>query len=171
MDIHDSIRSQFHASLDMLQNAIEVCPEDMWDRADDLNRTWQVAYHTLFYTHFYLQPNEAAFQPWARQEDHYRAMGKQAKWLGLEDASGEPLDKAGVLEYLTFCREQVDLQTPSIDPNAKESGFDWLPMGKLELQFYNIRHIMQHTGELFERLSKVDSELRWVGMGTQDEER
>jgi len=27
------------------------------------------------------------------------------------------------------------------------SGFDWLPFDKLELQFYNIRHIMQHTGE------------------------
>ena len=170
MDTHNTIRSQFHASLDMLQDAIEACPEDMWDRAEDLNRTWQLAYHALFYTHLYLQPSEAYFRPWPRQEDHYRAMGKQAKWLGLEEASGAPLDKAGVLEYLAFCRQEVDARTEALDLES-ESGFSWLPMNKLELQFYSNRHIMQHTGELYERLSKVDSELRWVGMGTQDEER
>ena len=46
-----------------------------------------------------------------------------------------------------------------------ESGFDWLPFNKLELQFYNIRHIQQHTGELCERLGTVgDIEVDWVGM-------
>jgi hypothetical protein len=46
-----------------------------------------------------------------------------------------------------------------------ESGFNWLPFDKLELQIYNIRHIQQHTGELYERLGTSGSiELSWVGM-------
>jgi hypothetical protein len=45
------------------------------------------------------------------------------------------------------------------------SGFDWLPFGKLELQFYTIRHIQQHTGELMERLgSRAGVEVNWVGV-------
>jgi len=45
-----------------------------------------------------------------------------------------------------------------------ESGFHWLPFDKLELQFYNIRHVQQHTGELSERLgAKGEIEVRWVG--------
>jgi hypothetical protein len=44
-----------------------------------------------------------------------------------------------------------------------ESGFHWLPFNKLELQFYNIRHLQQHVGELSEQLSdKTGLEIRWV---------
>jgi hypothetical protein len=46
------------------------------------------------------------------------------------------------------------------------SGFYWLPFDKLELQFYNIRHVQHHTGELYERLGATeDVELDWVGIG------
>jgi hypothetical protein len=45
-----------------------------------------------------------------------------------------------------------------------QSGFYWLPFGKLELQFYNVRHIQQHTGELCERLGATgDIEVEWIG--------
>ena len=45
-----------------------------------------------------------------------------------------------------------------------QSGFYWLPFGKLELQFYNIRHTQQHTGELCERLGATgDIEVAWIG--------
>jgi hypothetical protein len=38
-------------------------------------------------------------------------------------------------------------------------------MGKLELQFYTIRHLQQHTGELCERLgTEAGIEIGWVGM-------
>ena len=44
-------------------------------------------------------------------------------------------------------------------------GFYWLPFNKLELQFYNIRHIQQHTGELYERLgTRENIELDWVSI-------
>jgi hypothetical protein len=44
------------------------------------------------------------------------------------------------------------------------SGFYWIPMNKLELQFYNIRHLQHHTGELCERLGKTGAvEIGWIG--------
>ncbi len=48
MEVRCVIRSQYHAALDMLGAAIEACPDDVWDRPADENRTWQVAYHMLF---------------------------------------------------------------------------------------------------------------------------
>jgi len=43
-------------------------------------------------------------------------------------------------------------------------GFHWRSFGKLELQFYNIRQIMQHTGELCERLgAHGEVEVGWLG--------
>ncbi|MCL4826199.1 MAG: hypothetical protein KJZ95_02460 [Caldilinea sp.] len=46
------------------------------------------------------------------------------------------------------------------------SGFYWLPMNKLELQIYNIRHIHAHASELAERLSqRAGIEIDWVSMG------
>jgi hypothetical protein len=49
--------SQYQATLGMLKQAIVKCPESMWDAPDPPNRFWQLAYHTLFYTHLYLQPS------------------------------------------------------------------------------------------------------------------
>lgn len=51
----------------------------------------------------------------------------------------------------------------SISP--RRLGFDWLPMTKLEVQFYTLRHLQTHVGEVAERLSqRVDIDVGWVGM-------
>jgi lambda repressor-like predicted transcriptional regulator len=54
------LKSQYHAALAMLKEALERCPEEVWFSQAHVNRFWQIAYHTLYFTHLYLQPNEAA---------------------------------------------------------------------------------------------------------------
>jgi len=151
------IKSQYRASLAMLQQAVEQCPESLW--ADDTyaNPFWRVAYHTLIYTHFYLGQTEADFTPWEKHREGLQLLGPEAP-----DAN--PFSKAEVLSYLAHCLEQVETQVEAADL-AAESGFHWLPFDKLALQFYNIRHIQQHTGELCERLgAHGEIEVDWVGM-------
>ena len=81
-----------------------------------------------------------------------------------EPEIGDPYTKADVLEYITFCEQQVDDVVDTLDL-AGPSGFDWLPFDKLELQFYSIRHLQLHTGELCERLwDRAQIEVSWVGM-------
>ena len=81
-----------------------------------------------------------------------------------------PFTKDEVLEYLSFVEKQVADSIPGTDLEA-ESGFHWLPFDKLELQFYNIRHIQQHTGELYERLDAHGNiELGWVSSGKLKEQ-
>lgn len=160
-----AIRSQYHAALDMLAAAVQALPDDAWDRPEDGNRSWQVAYHALFYTHLYLQPAEADFVPWSGHRPHLQVFGDRLPWPPHEPVErGEPLARDHVLAYLEACRTEVDARVPALDP-AAPSGFDWLPMGKLELQLYSLRHLMQHAGELYERVAKTSaSELPWVGM-------
>jgi hypothetical protein len=76
---------------------------------------------------------------------------------------GEPYRKEEVLEYLAFCQKQVEEIVDALNLD-NESGFDWLPFGKLELQFYNIRHLQLHIGQLVDRLRNVQGVgIGWVG--------
>jgi hypothetical protein len=66
MSVNSIIQSQYQAALDMLKEAVSLCPEELWDDTAYKNRFWNIAYHALFYTHLYLQPNLEAFSPWEK---------------------------------------------------------------------------------------------------------
>jgi len=157
MTVKRSIQSQYLAALAMLKDAIEKCPDSLWADNNYVNPFWRVVYHTLIYTNFYLSPAEADFTPWEKHKDGMQLLGPSAP-------DSEPYTKADLLTYLESCLKKMETQVNTMDLEA-ESGFDWLPFDKLELQFYNIRHIQQHTGELCERLgSRGEIEVGWVGM-------
>jgi hypothetical protein len=147
MDATLVIQSQYLAALEMLKQVIVKCPVALWNAPGDKDKSWNKAYHALFYAHLYLQETEGHFQPWEKHHD---------------PDTGEPFTQAEVLEYLAFVQVQVRERVPALNLEA-ESGFHWLPFDKLELQFYNIRHIQQHAGELYERLgTRANIELDWV---------
>jgi len=146
------IASQYRAALEMLRLAIAACPESLWNDQEDKNRFWHVSYHVLFYTHLYLQPSREGFSPWSKHRDQVQ---------NLE--AGEPYSRAEILEYHEVVRQEVEEQVALLNLDA-ESGFHWLPFGKLELQFYNIRHLQHHTGELYDRLgTRENISVDWIG--------
>lgn len=75
MTLRKAIQSQYHASLEMLKQAIVQCPASLWDDREYKNPFWHVAYHTLFCAHLHLQPSEAEFVPWTKHRDHYQFLG------------------------------------------------------------------------------------------------
>jgi hypothetical protein len=164
MDYPKIIISQYQAALEMLKQTIAKCPESIWNSPSDKTKFWHIAYHALFYTHLYLQDSEQTFTPWAKHRNEYQYIGR-LPWPPHSMADiGEPYDKDSLLEYLAFCQQQVAERVPQLDLEGA-SGFEWLPFGKLELQFYTIRHLQQHTGELMERLgTRAGLEIDWVGM-------
>jgi hypothetical protein len=152
MDLAGILISQYLASLEMLKQTIIRCPESMWNASSDKNKFWEGAYHALFFTHLYVSDSEEAFTRWIKHRDGY----EDFEVTQLR----EPYDKDTILEYLAFCQQHVAERVPQLD---LESSFDGRPYNKLELQIYSNRHIMQHTGELMERLSTLDEEIDWVG--------
>lgn len=161
------LKSQYHAALAMLREAIERCPDDIWSSADHLNAFWQVAYHTLYFTHLYLQPDEAAFRPW---KDHQADVQHPDSIPGPADPKSalplipQPYTRAQVLEYWTLCDQMVDRAVDAIDLSSPTSGFSWYRVSKLEHQLVSLRHIQHHAAQLADRLrSAADVGIRWVG--------
>lgn len=149
MDIREVFRSQYLAALAMLGEAVLKCPPQAWDAPRDKFKFWSKAYHTLYFAHLYLQECEADFIPWEKHHD---------------PDGGTPFTKEEVLEYLSFVEKQVVDRVASTNLESAESGFHWYPVNRLEMHFINIRHIQQHTGELYECLGiRENAELGWTG--------
>jgi hypothetical protein len=159
MTIQAILKSQYHASLAMLREAIELCPTGLWTSDAYTNPFWQVAYHALYYTHLYLQPDEHGFAPWEHHRpDHHR--------FGPRPASAGPLvpyAAAELSDYGRHCDALVDSAVDRLDLTAASSGFSNYPMPKLEHQLVNLRHIHHHTGQLADRLRQVAGKgIAWV---------
>jgi hypothetical protein len=154
--IRQAVRSQYGAALAMLRATIAQCPDLLWDDPADKNRFWHVAYHALFYAHLYLSPSLDDFVAWA---------GHRAGYERMETPPAPPYTQADLLDFLAECEAHAARHLATLD-FAAPSGFHWLPMNKLELQLYNIRHIQTHAGELAERLSqRAGIDVGWVSMG------
>ncbi|MCC6695534.1 MAG: DinB family protein [Candidatus Hydrogenedentes bacterium] len=162
METQAAIISQYRAALSMLRAAIERCPGEHWCNPAYTNRFWNVAYHALFFTDLYLCESDAAFKPWEKHRVDYQYLGP-LWWDGNRvPAIGEPYTKEEVIEYLDFCERAVQERMARTELSAP-SGFHWLPFGKLELQFYNIRHIQHHAAQLIERLREdAGIAIEWV---------
>jgi hypothetical protein len=164
MALQEIVESQYYAALEMLKEALNKCPENRWNPPEQKNKFWHVAFHTLFYTHLYLQPSEGDFTPWEKHQPHFTSLSEDPTALENLESGPGIYTKEDLLEYVAFCQEEVTRQLGTIDFHA-ESGFYWLPFNKMEVQLYNIRHIQHHTGELYQQLSDLeDQPLDWVGM-------
>jgi hypothetical protein len=164
MDIRKALTSQYLAALAMLEETIQCCPTDLWVDPQAKDQFWQVAYHALFYTHLYVQESGATFTAWPKHRKEYHYLGPIGWDNNRLPEIGEPYTQAEVLEYLAFCRDEVETRLSQTD-FAGPSGFEWLPFDKLELQVYVIRHLQMHIGELAARLSGRGIEIGWIGVG------
>ena len=165
--LRTSLKSQYHAGLAMLGDAIERCPDALWMDDRPTNAFWQVAYHALFFTHFYLQPDVAAFRPW---EGHQADVQNPDGIPGPPDPKSnlplipQPYSKSEVLAYWRFCDERVDSFVDALDLTSPESGFWWYAIPKLEHQLVSLRHLGHHAGQLADRVRAATGEgVRWVG--------
>jgi hypothetical protein len=134
---------QFGAAIDTLDDAIGLCPDQLWTAVvyqdpDDVKygQFWFVAYHTIFWLDLFLTGSSDGFLPPAPF-----VRGK------LPD---EPYTKDQVRTYLVECRKkcQVTLETLTDDKAHQLCTFKWMEPSYLELQLYCMRHIQEHAAQL-----------------------
>jgi hypothetical protein len=158
MNVQAALKNQYHAALSMLKQAIDECPDDLWTSQGQSPAFWRVAYHTLFFTHLYLQPKRSAFRPWKYARDGYQDLGPAAPSM-----AGESYTKSQILEYWQLCDAMVDAGIDGADLDAQECGFSWYKLPKLDHQINNIRHIQHHTALLSGRLrAAVGVDVHWA---------
>jgi hypothetical protein len=151
------IWSQFGAAIDMLENALLACPDELWSDRSQRPEFWYVVYHTLFWLDLYLSGSVEQFAPPAP--------------FTLEE-----LDPAGVLPerpyakhelkaYLEHgrnkCRATIEALT---DEKARQRcGFQWIDVSFGELLLYNMRHVQDHAAQLHLILGQtIGSAPDWV---------
>jgi len=160
------LKSQYHAALAMLRETIERCPDELWFAREHVNSFWQIAYHSLFFAHLYMLPNEAAFRPW---EHHQSDVQNPDGLPGAPDPNStlplipKPYTKEEALAYWKVCDEMVDRAVDALDLHSPDSGFSWYKVPKLEHQIVNIRHIEHHLAQLADRLrASAGIGIKWV---------
>ena len=166
----NSLKNQYHAALAMLREGIAHCSDEIWLSNKHPNAPWQVAYHTLYFTHLYLQPNEHAFQPW---EQHQADVQHPDGYAGPPDPESSlpliptPYTRSQVLEYWKFCDAMVDPCLDRLDLAAPADGFSWkrnVVVSQAQFQLTNIRHIQNGATQLASRLrAEGDIGIEWVG--------
>jgi hypothetical protein len=162
----DSLKNQYHANLAMLREAIERCPDELWFDARPTNAFWQIAYHVLFFTHFYLARDAASFVPWA---EHQSGTQNDDGIPGPPDPRSplplipQPYTRDQALRYWAIVDALVDRSVDVMDLHRDETGFHYR-MSKLEHQLVNLRHLSHHAAQLADRLRQANGHgVKWMG--------
>jgi hypothetical protein len=172
---------QFGAAIDMLEDALRACPDELWsarlwggsprvsgqetrgERAD-LSEFWYVGYHTLFWLDLYLSGPIEGFAPPAP--------------FTLDE-----LDPAGLLperrytvdELLAYldhgrrkCRASIEALT---DEKARRlCKLPWGEVSYAELLLDNMRHVQEHAAQLNLYLGQaLGSAANWVAQTKRSE--
>lgn len=138
-----SLWQQFGAAIDMLDDAISACTDqlwtaNLWDDPDDpkYGQFWFVAYHTLFWLDLFLTGCGEGFAPPAPF---------------IRGALPEkPYTKDEVSAYLKQCRHKCQGVIEGLtDERARQvCVFSWMEPTFLELQLYSMRHVQEHAAQL-----------------------
>lgn len=160
--LKNALWHQFGAAIDMLENAMRVCPDHVWGDRTLQPEFWYTAYHTLFYLDLYLSGTDAGFQP----PDPFTLDELDERGL-LPD---RVYTKEELLRYLEHGRAKCRTTIAGLVDLAfeRQSGFSWLDMSMFAVHLYNMRHVQHHAGQLNVLLrQKIDSAPRWVRKATQ----
>ena len=150
---------QLGGAIDMLENAILACPDEIWRAGETPRAPWYLTYHTLFFLDLY-------------------TFGKVEGFAPPSPFTLDELDPAGVYPeraysrdelgaYLRTCRERCRSAIAALTPEsaARRCVFDWVDETYCELLFRNIRHVQHHTAQLNWMLGgTMGAAPPWVGV-------
>ncbi len=148
---------QFGAAIDMLENAVRDCPDDLWGDRSQQPEYWYLVYHTLFWLDLYLSGPVEGFAPPAPFT------------LDELDPAGlipeRPYTKNELQTYLEHgrkkCRGAIDGLTE--EQERQRYRFGWGEASYSELLLYNMRHVQHHAAQLNLILrQQTDSAPGWV---------
>jgi hypothetical protein len=131
--------NQFGAAINMLENAINACPAELWN--NELTY-WYWSYHTIFYLDYYSDPNPTSFLP--------PSPFTLSEFEGEGSYPEQVYTKIELLTYLDFCRKKChDLIMGFTTVTAAHRFINVAKNYSMtELVIYNLRHVQHHTAQL-----------------------
>ena len=135
---------QLGASIDMLENAVHTCPDDLWGDAsrkpENWHECWYLTYHTLFFLDLDASDTADGFRP--------------PSPFGLEelDPAGVLPDrvysKAELLAYLEHGREKWRAAVAALTGESALGPSPRRGLNRLEVLLQSVRHVQHHTAQL-----------------------
>jgi hypothetical protein len=150
----ESLWKQFGASMDMLENAILLCPDELWDTD---RKFWYNAYHCLFYLDYYLTLEPGTFAPPAPFTlSEFDPSGAMPERVYTQDE---------LLSYLRSsrnkCHTLIAGMTAEIAAGRWKNAYRDYSIA--ELLLYNMRHVQHHAAQLNLLLRQgINNAPRWV---------
>ena len=156
-NLKEIVWNQFGASIDMLENAIKACPENIWGNRSGYQEFWYIAFHTLFWLDFYLSESPDNFSP------------PSPYTLSEFDPEGilpdKVFSKEELLVYLEHGRKKCKSRIETLTEEKANQHFIFgsINLSIIELMLYNMRHVQHHAAQLNLLLrQKINSAPRWV---------
>ena len=154
---------QFGAAIDMLENAMLACPDELWGDRSKRPEFWYLVYHTLFWLDLYLSGSVEGFAPPAP--------------FTLDE-----LDPAGLLPERVYAKDELHrylehgrrkcraaLETLTDEQARERRRFPWRELSVAELLLYNLRHVQHHAAQLNLILrQQTDSAPGWVAQAKSE---
>ena len=158
---------QFGAAIDMLDDVIKDCPNELWETqlwddqpdqwvAKGFSRFWYLCYHTLFWLDLYLTGAEEGFSPPAPFD---------LVEMDPDETLPRTYTREELLGYLETCRQRCceTISAMSQEQANRLCQFGWGEVTFAELQLYNLRHVMEHGAQLRMVLGqRANKSATWV---------
>ncbi len=156
-----SLWSGFGAALDMCEDALRACPEDLWNTPPQQPGPWSfwyTAFHALFWADVYLSGSPDGFTPPSPFTlDEFDPAGRLPP---------RAYTKEELLGYARYCRTKArsTIEALTEETASRPCRFPWGQMSYGELLLDNIRHLQGHVAELGIMLGqRLGSGPGWVG--------
>jgi hypothetical protein len=152
-----SLWKSFGGSIDMLKNAIECWPDELWYTK---KKFFYMAYHTLVFLDYYLTSPPEHFTPTLpftlKQQD-------EIPDEAIDDVVPDRVySKGELLTYTQFCRDKCHTVIAGLtEEKIEEHWIDQskpmdlalcsqaaMPYSVLDILFYNLRHVQHHSAQL-----------------------
>lgn len=156
-DFKQVLWENFAASIDMLKDVIQICPDDLWEHDKQF---FYMAYHTVIFMDYYLTYPVTDFEP---QLPYTLLPFENLPPGAIDDViPNRHYQQSEMLDYIAHIRNKcAALIGPGSTQNLEEQ---WIEPSAIELHglcpslveeytileilFYNFRHVQHHVGQL-----------------------
>ncbi|MFX0125559.1 MAG: DinB family protein [Candidatus Hodarchaeota archaeon] len=153
-----AIHEQYGAAIEMLEQVITKCPEEVWDDKTLGPPFWQVVYHTMFYLDWYLARSKG-------DRESFTPKYETERFENLDNLPKVTLNCDQMLSYLFEIKDKAKqrFENLTVAELNQPPIYEWHGVSVLSSLLYNIRHVMLHIGALNFRLLRKSVELdNWV---------
>ncbi len=158
--IKTSVWQQFGAAIDMLDDAMRACPDELWtvslwnapEGEQGYSQFWFLVYHTLFWLDLYL--SGSSYEDFTPPAPFKRGVLPE-----------KPYTKDQLRVYLEHGRRKCQATVEALtDEQARQlCKYEWVQVSFFELLLYTMRHVQEHGAQLHLFLGQHDMAVNdWV---------